>query len=90
MVAPHKLFGEDWEVVINILPTNKHFFLCCSSGLLIRALADASHERRSLSASQIICNVVGFFATVAVTITVTIYAKRRLKQLHKEEEVLLR
>jgi len=65
-------------------------FVAIYTGLLIRALADASHKHRSLSASQIICNVLGFFATVAITITVTIYAKRRLKQLHKEEEVLLR
>ncbi|XP_058221795.1 uncharacterized protein LOC131331869 [Rhododendron vialii] len=65
-------------------------FVAIYTGLLIRALADASHERRSLSAPQIICNVLGFCLTVATTITVTIYAKRRLKQLHKEEEVLLR
>ncbi|KAI8546439.1 hypothetical protein RHMOL_Rhmol07G0117500 [Rhododendron molle] len=65
-------------------------FVAIYTGLLIRALADASHERHSLSAPQIICNVLGFCLTVATTITVTIYAKRRLKQLHKEEEVLLR
>lgn len=62
-------------------------FYC--SGILIKTLADASHDRRILSAPQIILNVVGFCATVATTVVVTVYAKRRLKELQKEEELLL-
>lgn len=58
-------------------------------GILIRALADASHEQHSLSASQVILNVVGFCATVATTIFFTVYSKRQLKALQKEEELLL-
>ena len=58
-------------------------------GILIKTLADASHDRHALSAPQIILNLVGFCATVATTVVVSIYAKRRLKELQKEEELLL-
>ncbi|XP_057513390.1 uncharacterized protein LOC130795355 [Actinidia eriantha] len=64
-------------------------FVAIYTGILIRTLADASHGRHSLSAPQIIFNVLGFCATVATTIVVTIYAKRRLKDLHKDEQLLL-
>ncbi|KAK2989147.1 hypothetical protein RJ640_027221 [Escallonia rubra] len=59
------------------------------NGILIRTLADASHDRHSLSAPQIIFNVIGFCLTVTTTIIVTVYAKRRLKEMQKEEELLL-
>ncbi|MED6168184.1 hypothetical protein PIB30_009686 [Stylosanthes scabra] len=64
-------------------------FVAIYTGILIRTLADASHEKQSLSAEQIILNVVGFCATVATTIIITVYAKRRLKELQTEEEPLL-
>lgn len=63
-------------------------FLFCS-GIFIKTLADASYDRQSLSAPQIIFNVVGFLATIATTIIFTIYAKRQLKTLRSEEEPLL-
>ncbi|XP_057417492.1 uncharacterized protein LOC130711773 [Lotus japonicus] len=66
-------------------------FVAIYTGILIRTLADASHEKRSLSAPQIILNVLGFCVTVATTIVVTVYAKRRLKELQSEDdESLLR
>lgn len=68
--------------------TGTHGMLICCSGILIRTLADASHERRALSAPQIVFNVVGFCATVATTIIITMYAKKQLKVL-QEEELLL-
>lgn len=64
-------------------------FLTLYTGILIKTLADASHDRHALSAPQIILNLVGFCATVATTVVVTVYAKRRLKELQKEEELLL-
>ncbi|MED6220724.1 hypothetical protein PIB30_047601 [Stylosanthes scabra] len=64
-------------------------FVAIYTGILIRTLADASHEKQSLTAEQIILNVVGFCATVATTIIITVYAKRRLKELQTEEEPLL-
>ena len=64
-------------------------FVAIYTGILIRTLADASNEKQSLSAEQIILNVVGFCATVATTIIITVYAKRRLKELQTEEEPLL-
>ncbi|KAK9276637.1 hypothetical protein L1049_006173 [Liquidambar formosana] len=64
-------------------------FVAIYTGILIRTLADASHDRHTLSAPQIIFNVVGFCATVATTIVFTVYAKRQLKALHKDEELLL-
>ncbi|KAL5748600.1 hypothetical protein ACOSQ2_025897 [Xanthoceras sorbifolium] len=64
-------------------------FLTIYTGILIRTLADASHEQCALSAQQIILNVVGFCATVATTIIITMYAKKQLKVLQKEEDLLL-
>ncbi|ESR53695.1 hypothetical protein CICLE_v100214411mg, partial [Citrus x clementina] len=58
-------------------------------GILIRTLADASHEHHFLSAPQIILNVLGFAASVAATIFFTVYAKRQLKILQGEGESLL-
>ncbi|KAK0588127.1 hypothetical protein LWI29_034767 [Acer saccharum] len=64
-------------------------FLTIYTGILIRTLADASHDRRTLSASQIVLNAVGFCATVATTIVITMYAKKQLKVLQTEEDLLL-
>lgn len=69
-------------------PHSERFFLCCS-GILIKTLADASHDHHSLSASQIVLNLVGFGATATTTVLVTMYAKKRLKQLQEEEEEVL-
>lgn len=64
-------------------------FVAIYTGILIKTLADASNDRRSLSAAQIICNVIGFCISVATTVIVTLCAKRRLKKLQAEEELLL-
>ncbi|KAF7828351.1 transmembrane protein 64 [Senna tora] len=64
-------------------------FVAIYTGILIMTLADASHEQHSLSAAQIIFNVVGFCFTVATTIFFTVYAKKWLKELGTEDEVLL-
>lgn len=65
------------------------FFLTFCRGIFIQTLADASHEKRTLSALQITLNVCGFCLTVAATVFCTVYAKRRLKQLQEEDEALL-
>ncbi|KAK9748832.1 hypothetical protein RND81_02G084000 [Saponaria officinalis] len=59
------------------------------TGKLMKTLADASDQRQSLSAQEIIFNVVGFAATVATTIICTILAKRRLSTMPIEDEPLL-
>ncbi|KAI4315328.1 hypothetical protein L6164_028151 [Bauhinia variegata] len=64
-------------------------FVAIYTGILIQTLANASHEGHPLSAPQIIFNVVGFCVTVATTIFFTVYAKRRLKELQGEDELLL-
>ncbi|KAL0329658.1 UNVERIFIED_CONTAM: hypothetical protein Sradi_4952500 [Sesamum radiatum] len=64
-------------------------FVALYTGILIKTLANASHDRHSLSASQIIFNVIGFCITVATTVIITLYAKRRLKELQMQEELLL-
>ncbi|KAL2543514.1 SNARE associated Golgi protein family [Forsythia ovata] len=64
-------------------------FVAIYTGSLIKTLADASQDRHSLSAPQIICNVIGFCISVATTVIVTLYAKRRLNKLQAEEELLL-
>ncbi|XP_031253562.1 transmembrane protein 64-like [Pistacia vera] len=64
-------------------------FVTIYTGILIRTLADASQEQHFLSAPQIIFNVLGFCGSVAATIFFTVYAKRQLKVLQKDEELLL-
>ncbi|XP_042506600.1 transmembrane protein 64-like [Macadamia integrifolia] len=64
-------------------------FVAIYSGILIRTLAEASQEQRSLSAQQTIFNVLGFCLTVITTIIITVYAKRKLKELQEEEDLLL-
>ncbi|XP_028762743.1 uncharacterized protein LOC114721098 isoform X1 [Neltuma alba] len=64
-------------------------FVAIYTGILIMTLADASHEKHTLSAPQIIFNVMGFCFTVATTIFFTFYAKKWLKELGREDEVLL-
>ncbi|OIS99746.1 PREDICTED: transmembrane protein 64 [Nicotiana attenuata] len=64
-------------------------FVTIYTGILIKTLANASQEQRFLSAPQIILNVLGFSFTVATTVLITVYAKRRLKQLQRDEDLLL-
>uniref|UniRef100_A0A7N0SZ39 VTT domain-containing protein n=1 Tax=Kalanchoe fedtschenkoi TaxID=63787 RepID=A0A7N0SZ39_KALFE len=64
-------------------------FIAIYTGIFIQTLADASHNRHSLSASQILVNAAGFCATIATTIICTAYAKKKLKALHNEDEQLL-
>ncbi|GAA0168035.1 hypothetical protein LIER_22847 [Lithospermum erythrorhizon] len=60
-------------------------FVALYTGILIKALADASQDQRSLSTQEILFNVAGFCFTIATTVIITIYANRRLKQLQQEE-----
>uniref|UniRef100_A0A7C9D6F4 VTT domain-containing protein n=1 Tax=Opuntia streptacantha TaxID=393608 RepID=A0A7C9D6F4_OPUST len=59
------------------------------TGILIKTLADASDTHHSLTAQEIIVNVVGFSITVATAVVCTIFAKKRLKDMPIEEEPLL-
>ncbi|KAJ9147802.1 hypothetical protein P3X46_029922 [Hevea brasiliensis] len=59
-------------------------FVAIYTGILIETLADASNDGHSLSAPQIVFNVIGFCATVATTIIFTVFAKRQLKVLQDE------
>lgn len=73
--------------VIYFLLTYGVFVNC--SGIFIKTLANASHDRRSLSAPQIVLNAIGFSITVIVTVLITLYAKRRIKELQMQEELPL-
>lgn len=76
------LFGS----LVGMIP---EIFVAIYTGILIKTLADASHDQHSLSAQQIVFNIVGFGATIVTTIAVTVYAKKRLKKLQDQEEPLL-
>lgn len=74
--------------LVGIIP---EIFVAIYTGIFIQTLADASHEKRTLSALSIILNVCGFCLTVAAAVFCTVCAKRRLKHLQEEEdEVLLK
>ncbi|XP_076938800.1 uncharacterized protein LOC143607132 [Bidens hawaiensis] len=73
------LFGT----LVGMVP---EIFVAIYTGIMIKTLADASNEKRMISAQQIVCTVVGFLLTVMTNIGVAVYAKRRLSKLQKEEE----
>ncbi|KAG6405722.1 hypothetical protein SASPL_133315 [Salvia splendens] len=60
-------------------------FLTLYTGIIIQTLADATDYRKTMSGSQILFNIGGFCITAAATVLVTLYAKRRLKELQMEE-----
>ncbi|XP_047947927.1 transmembrane protein 64-like isoform X1 [Salvia hispanica] len=64
-------------------------FVALYTGILIKTLANASKDGKSLSVSQIVMSVAGFCVSVSATVVVTWYAKRRLKELQMREELLL-
>ncbi|KAL9231067.1 hypothetical protein vseg_006335 [Gypsophila vaccaria] len=71
------------------LGTVPDVFVALYTGKLMKTLADASVKHHSLTAQEIILNVVGFAATVATTIICTILAKKRLRTMPIEDEPLL-
>lgn len=79
------LFGY---YMVEFLVTHSLFVYICR-GILIKTLANASRDGQSMSLGQIVFNVAGFCLTVATTIVITLYAKRRLKELQIQEEQLL-
>lgn len=86
-VATHVKYGP--YLLGSLAGTVPEIFVAIYTGILIRTLADASQEQQTLAAPQIIFNVAGFVVTVATTVVVTVYAKRRLKELQDDEEELL-
>ncbi|PIN02737.1 hypothetical protein CDL12_24746 [Handroanthus impetiginosus] len=65
-------------------------FITLYTGIFIKTLADASEDPHTLSAPQIILNLIGFCITATATAIVTLYAKRRLKQLQMERGLVLK
>ncbi|KAL6968938.1 hypothetical protein U1Q18_047217, partial [Sarracenia purpurea var. burkii] len=86
-VATHVKYGP--YLLGSLIGMVPEVFIAIYTGIFIRTLADASHHPQSLSAPQIIFNVLGFFAMVATTVFITMYAKGRLKKLQGEDELLL-
>ncbi|KAH1267476.1 hypothetical protein GmHk_01G002695 [Glycine max] len=75
-----------------IFTWNMHYHLFYDfvyMGILIEALANASHQNHTLSTPQIVLNVVGFCVTVATIIFFTAYSKRQLKELQQKENDLV-
>lgn len=72
--------------LVGMLP---EIFISIYTGILIKTLANASHEKHTLSAMEIVVNVVGFCITVATIIFSTFYAKRQLKELQENDDLLL-
>ncbi|KAJ0623181.1 hypothetical protein HanIR_Chr01g0028941 [Helianthus annuus] len=56
---------------------------------MIRTLADASKEQRSLAPLQIMFTVCGFVITIVSTIIVRVYAKKRLSELQANDEQMM-
>ncbi|XP_027909973.1 uncharacterized protein LOC114169130 [Vigna unguiculata] len=65
-------------------------FVSIYTGILIQTLANARHHHHTLSAPEIIVNVVGLCVTVGTIIFFTVYAKRKLKELRKVDDLLLK
>ncbi|XVF10729.1 hypothetical protein REPUB_Repub07fG0207700 [Reevesia pubescens] len=86
-VATHVKYGP--YILGSLIGMVPEIFVAIYTGILIQTLADASHERHGLSAPQILLNVGGFLLTVVTTIVFTVYAKRQLKILQREEGLVL-
>eukprot|EP00250_Pteridium_aquilinum_P006235 c16193_g1_i2 orf=706-1758(-) len=63
-------------------------FITIYSGRLLKTLADMKSSRQHMTPLQITSNVVGFCVAVGVTITVTIYGKRAVRELEIKEQAL--
>jgi predicted membrane protein len=63
---------------------NLMLVLLCS-GRLIRTFADVKYGNYHLTAVEIIYNIISFIIAVVTTVAFTVYAKRALKDLEKEE-----
>ncbi|KAL8263791.1 hypothetical protein R6Q59_021921 [Mikania micrantha] len=72
--------------LVGMLP---EIFIAIYTGIMIRTLADASKDQRSLGPLQILVTLCGFVLTIVTTIIVTIYAKKRLSELQTVEEEML-
>ncbi|XP_078447043.1 uncharacterized protein LOC144715916 [Wolffia australiana] len=61
-------------------------FIYIYSGRLIRTLADMKYGKHTMTAVEIVYNVISFVVAVAMTVAFTIYAKRTLGALEREDE----
>ncbi|KAE8675687.1 Leucine-rich repeat protein kinase family protein isoform 1 [Hibiscus syriacus] len=85
-VATHVEYGP--YILGSLIGMVPEIFVSIYTGTLIQTLADASQERSGLSAVQILLNVGGFLVTLVATIVFTVYAKRQLRKLQMEEELV--
>ncbi|KAL0697667.1 hypothetical protein Bca4012_053789 [Brassica carinata] len=60
-------------------------FVSIYTGIMLRTLAVASDQRHTLSALEIVVNVLGFCVTASATIVCTIYAKKKLSSMQSDE-----
>lgn len=72
--------------LVGMLPD---IFLGLYTGVLIKALANASYSGGSMSILQMVVDVGGFCIVVAAAVLITMYAKRRLEELQMQENLLL-
>jgi len=96
MVTLHyKIGGKDDGkkiTLIILLDVYLHFFSPSSSfpplrsGILLRTVAEAMADHTPVSKFQLVLDGVGFCLTVVATIIIGFYAKRKLEQLHEQEE----
>ncbi|KAA3456461.1 TVP38/TMEM64 family membrane protein isoform X1 [Gossypium australe] len=85
-VATHVDYGP--YILGSLVGMVPEIFISIYTGTLIQTLADASQERHGLSAVQILLNVGGFLITLVAIIVFTVYAKRQLRKLQREEELV--
>lgn len=71
----------------SLVGTVPETFVTIYSGRLLRTFADATNKGGFLSLEQIVYDALGFCATLAATVAITIYAKRALLTLQVEEEL---
>ncbi|XP_078445673.1 uncharacterized protein LOC144714774 [Wolffia australiana] len=75
-------------IVGSLTGTTLETFVTIYTGILIGNLAEASHGRGFLSVEQIIYDVLGFCTAAGATVAITCYAKKALRRLQAEDELL--
>ncbi|XP_074273164.1 uncharacterized protein LOC141596812 [Silene latifolia] len=69
--------------LLGIIPET---FVAIYSGILIRTVAEAMEDHTPVSKRHILLDAIGFCLTLAATVVIGLYSKRRLKQLQEDEE----
>ncbi|KAF6163431.1 hypothetical protein GIB67_029280 [Kingdonia uniflora] len=72
-----------WGSIAGMIP---EAFIYIYSGRLMRTLTDMKYGNRRMTTVEIVYNIISFIIAIVTTVAFTVYAKRALEELRKEED----